>query len=139
MTDLDKAIEARMNAKFLPKAEVRHQYYDCVTFALCVYKELGVLPQDAAFPAYSVFTKGDTMLKLIYEWVESSKAFEECSQIVPGALVVISRGNRGHHVGVATGSDRVAHCSKFSNVTIEDVSSGRSWGSITKIYKPHGL
>lgn len=136
---LQSAVQKRALAKFFPKAHIRFELYDCVTFALDIYQELGILPQDSEFPDYDVYTRGDEMLKKITTWVEDSGAFTEVDQVSPGCLLVATKGLRGHHVGLAVEEDLVVHCCRLRNVSLESYSTGVFGPNIHKIYKPHGM
>ena len=136
---LNSMVEARSAARFMPKTHVPFQYYDCGTFALDMYQELGILPQGTVFPRYSVYSRGPKMLNLINDWVTSSKAFHQVDEPAPGDLLVSSLGLRGHHMGVYLGKDQVAHCCKHRNVTIENYSTGIFGPYINKIWRPNGL
>ena len=107
---LEEVIEERQGAKFLARQWVEFELYDCVTFAASVYTALRVIERPE-LPNYQIYSQGTSMLDLTCEMIEKTEGFNLVRDSAKhGDLVVLSRGLRGHHVGIYLKGRNIAHC-----------------------------
>ena len=82
---------------------------DCVTQALAIFQEAGLLPSGIKFPDYNLADGDHLSESTVLKWLELTNWFTRCDTIDVGDLITFRIGKVVHHVGVAVDAVQFVH------------------------------
>ena len=143
MKGLLEQIEKRKGAKFMSGRMIDYAFYDCVTFCLSVYLELGFISKEYFIKEkYASFSKKAETYEILEREIERTEAFKRVEgEPEIGDLLLFSKGNDGHHAAIWLGDRKVAHCipsHSGESVAVHSFLPPFS-NSHTATYRPHGI
>lgn len=118
--ELLEQIEKRKGAMFIEAKMINYAFYDCITFCLSIYQEMGIVRDDFIIEEiYTSFSKDEKTFDQIVREVERTGGFNEVDKDDPlqvGDMLIFTKGTDGHHAAIYIGNRTIAHCVPSSHV-----------------------
>ena len=117
-----------MGGSYSQKRRYDKGYYDCSSFAACLWKKAGYQPA------------GDTTVEILRKAKEDGRAFTDRSQLLPGDAVVIKGGPpNGYHMGVYIGGGIVRQASSSARKVVDTPLGQFQRPGLVKYVRPKAL
>jgi cell wall-associated NlpC family hydrolase len=89
-----------LKTPFYPHGAVKGVAADCVSFALAVYVEVGLIPVGTKLPDYRLTDGDHNSTSQVLTWLQGAGWFSVAETKQPGDLITLQFGRVAHHVGI---------------------------------------